>query len=163
MELRPDIFDAAIVMAGGGGGEISTLNRFLDSGFVLKTLVDPTSSMKIVGVPNNSAATAAETAAQTALVNLANSTPAGQARLALACAMEQFNFWTVSGSPEPAADDYDAQYAQLVASRPIRMNFVFANPIVVRAPIEQLAGGIVSWNHGVDYTTCWRAPAGLIS
>ncbi len=32
------------------------------------------------------------------------------------------------------------------------MNFVFANPIVVRAPIEQLAGGVVSWNHGVNYT-----------
>jgi len=153
MELRPDIFDAAIVMAGGGAGEISTLNRFLDSGFVLKTLVDPTSPMKIVGVPNVPAETAAETAAQTALVNLANSTPAGQARLALAAAMAQFSPWTVSGTPEPAATDYDAQYAQLVAPAMGTLNFVFANPIVVRAPIEQLAGGIVSWNHGVDYTS----------
>ncbi len=153
MELRPDIFDAAIVMAGGGAGEISTLNRFLDSGFVLKTLVDPTSPMKIVGVPNVPAETSAETAAQTALVTLANSTPAGQARLALAAAMAQFSPWTVSGTPEPAADDYEAQYAQLVSVGFMGINFVFANPIVVRAPIEQLAGGVVSWNHGVDYTS----------
>jgi len=152
MELRPDIFDAAIVMAGGGAGEISTLNRFLDSGFVLKTLVDPTSPLKIVGVPNNSAATSAETAAQTALVKLADSTPAGQARLALAAAMAQFSAWTVSGTPQPAADDYTAQYAQLVAPAMGTLNFVFANPIVVRAPIEQLAGGVVSWNNGVNYT-----------
>ncbi len=153
MELRPDIFDAAIVMAGGGAGEISTLNRFLDSGFVLKTLVDPTSPMKIVGVPNNKTATDAETAAQKALVEKANSTPEGQARLALAAAMAQFSAWTVSGTPEPAATDYDAQYAQLVAPAFGTLNFVFANPIVVRAPIEQLAGGVVSWNHGVDYTS----------
>lgn len=147
IQFRPDIFDGAVVMAGGGGGEINTLNRFLDSLFVLKTLVDPTSLLKIVGVENTPTATAAETAAQTALLNLAKSTPEGRARLALAAAVEQFSTWTVNGTPEPATDDYDAQIAQVAAS------WVFGNPIVVRAPIEQLAGGIVSWNHGVDYTS----------
>ena len=153
MELRPDIFNAGIVMAGGGGGEIAVLNSKLDSLFVLKTLVNPASPMQIVGVPNNLTATGAETAALTDLVNLANSTPAGRARLALAAAVEQFAPWTVNGTTEPAANDYDAQYAQLVAfAFGNVMNYVFANPIVVRAPIEELAGGVVSWNHGVDYT-----------
>ena len=154
MEFSPDIFDGAIVMAGGGGGEIAVLNSKLDSLFVLKTLVDPTSPLKIVGVPNIPATTTAETTALTNLANLANSTAEGRARLALAAAIEQFAPWTVSGSTEPASDDYDAQYAQLITSLPfVGINYVFANPIVVRAPIEELAGGVVvSWNHGVNYT-----------
>jgi pimeloyl-ACP methyl ester carboxylesterase len=153
MEFRPEIFDGAIIMAGGGGGEIAVLNSKLDSLFVLKTLVDPTSPLQIVGVPNIPAATTAETTALTNLVNLANSTAEGRARLALAAAIEQFAPWTVSGTTEPAPDDYDAQYAQLVLSLPfVGINYVFANPIVVRAPIEELAGGVVSWNHGVNYS-----------
>ena len=153
MELRPDVFDAGIVMAGGGGGEIAVLNSKLDSLFVLKTLVNPSSPLQIVGVPNTPAATTAENNALTQLVTLANSTPEGRARLALAAAVEQFAPWTFAGTPEPAANDYDAQYAQLTFFLfPGTMNYVFANPIVVRAPIEQLAGGVVSWNHGVNYT-----------
>jgi len=153
MELRPDVFDAGIVMAGGGGGEIAVLNSKLDSLFVLKTLVNPSSPLQIVGVPNNPAATTTENNALIDLVNLANSTPEGRARLALAAAVEQFAPWTFAGTPEPAANDYDAQYAQLTFFLfPGTMNYVFANPIVVRAPIEELAGGVVSWNHGVNYT-----------
>ena len=154
MEFHPEIFDGAIVMAGGGAGEIAVLNSKLDSLFRTKDVSSIlTSPLKIVGVPNIPAATTAETAALTDLVKLANSTAEGRARLALAAAIEQFAPWTVSGSAEPASDDYDAQYAQLVWSLPVvGLNYVFSNPIVVRAPIEELAGGVVSWNHGVNYT-----------
>jgi pimeloyl-ACP methyl ester carboxylesterase len=152
MELYPDIFDAAILMSGGGSGEIAALNSRLDSLFVLKTLVNPASPMKIVGVANNAAGIAAENSALLDLVNLANSTPAGQARLALAAAVEQFAPWTVSNSAQPAANDYDAQYAQLVTNIGFALNYVFSNPAVVRAPIEAYAGGVVSWNEGIDYT-----------
>jgi pimeloyl-ACP methyl ester carboxylesterase len=152
MELYPEIFNAAILMAGGGAGEIAVLNSRLDSLFVLKTLVNPASPMKIVGVDNNAAGIAAENSALLDLVNLANSTPAGQARLALAAAVEQFAPWTVSNSAQPAANDYDAQYAQLVTNIGFALNYVFSNPAVVRAPIEAYAGGVVSWNEGIDYT-----------
>ncbi len=153
MQLRPDIFDGGIVMAGGGAGEIAVLNSKLDSVWVLKTLVNPASPLKIVGVPNTSAGTNTENAALIDLVNLANSTPEGRARLALAAAMEQFAPWTVANSAEPAADNYDAQYAQLVTPLgPLGPNYVFANPAVVRAPIEAWAGGVVSWNNGVNNT-----------
>jgi hypothetical protein len=153
MELYPNIFNGAIIMAGGGAGEIAVLNSRLDSLFVLKTLVNPSSPMKIVGVDNNSTAVNSENNALIDLVNLANSTPEGHARLALAAAVEQFAPWTVRGTTEPAADDYDAQYAQLVA--PLfgpTNNYVFSNPAVVRAPIEAYAGGVVSWNEGINYT-----------
>ena len=152
MELYPEIFDAAILMSGGGSGEIAALNSRLDSLFVLKTLVNPASPMKIVGVANNAAGIAAENSALLDLVNLANSTPEGQARLALAAAVEQFAPWTVNGTTEPAANDYDAQYAQLVRSIGFAINYVFSNPAVVRAPIEAYAGGVVSWNEGINYT-----------
>ena len=152
MEFEPDIFDGALVRAGGGSGEVAVLNNKLDSLFVLKTLVDPDSPMQIVGVPNNRDATNAETAALVELVELADSTPLGKARLALAAAVEQFAPWTVRGTEEPASTDYDAQYEQLMLSMGFAINYVFANPIVVRAPIEELAGGVVSWNHGINYT-----------
>ncbi len=152
MELKPDVFNGAIVMAGGGAGEIAVLNSKLDSLWVLKTLVNPASPLKLVGIANNTDAINAETAALTDLVKLADSTPAGRARLAFAAAVEQFAPWTVANTPEPAPDDYDAQYAQLVANLgPTGPNYVFANPAVVRAPIEELAGGVVSWNEGVNY------------
>jgi pimeloyl-ACP methyl ester carboxylesterase len=154
MEFYPDIFDGALVMSGGGAGEIAVLNSKLDSQWVLKTLVNPASPLKIVGIPNTPAATAAETAALTSLVNLADSTPEGRARLALAAAMEQFAPWSVAGTPEPAPDDYDAQYEQLVYPifGGIFLNYVFSNPGVVMAGVEEIAGGIVAWNNGVDYT-----------
>ncbi len=152
MEFEPEIFDGAVVGAGGGSGEIATLNSMLDGLFVLKTLVNPDSPMQIVGVPDTIAATSAETAALKELVALADTTPIGRARFALAAAIEQFAPWTCMGSSEPDAKDYDAQYEQLSCPFIGMPNFVFANPISVRAPIEELAGGIVSWNHGIDYS-----------
>lgn len=152
MEFEPEIFDGAVVGAGGGSGEIGTLNSVLDGLFVLKTLVNPESPMQIVGVPNTIAAQNAETAALKELVAEADATPVGQARLALAAAIEQFAPWTGMGTSEPDATDYDAQYEQLLSPFIGMPNFVFANPISVRAPIEELAGGVVSWNHGIDYS-----------
>ena len=152
MERYPEIFNGALVTAGGGAGQIAVMNSKLDSLFVLKTLVDPQSPLQIVGVPNNREATTAENEALIKLVTLANSTPLGRARLALAAGIQQFGAWTVRNSPEPAPQEYEAQYAQLISEMPpMGMNYVFANPIVVRAPIEELAGGVVSWNHGVNY------------
>lgn len=47
MEFEPDIFDGAVVGAGGGSGEIATLNSVLGGLFVLKTLVNPDSPMQM--------------------------------------------------------------------------------------------------------------------
>jgi hypothetical protein len=153
MELYPDIFDGALVGAGGGGGEIAVVLSRLDSQWVLKTLVNPASPLSIVGIPNTPAATNTQNAYLTNLVILANSTPEGRARLALAAAVQQFSPWTVGGTPEPAPNDYDAQYAQLVAVTMFGINYVFAQATTVMAGVEEVAGGIVAWNNGVDYTS----------
>jgi hypothetical protein len=141
MELHPEIFDGALVSAGGGAGLIVVLHDKLNGVFALKTLVDPASPMTIVNIKDANA----ENAALTALVAKANSNPQGRARLALAAAFEQFALWTSRGKPKPAPTDYDAQLDQIAE------NFVFANPPTVRAGVEKVGGGNVSWNTGVDY------------
>jgi hypothetical protein len=142
MEFEPDIFDGALVTAGGGLGEVATLNRVLDAVWTLKQLVNPNASLKLVNLTDQSS----EDAALKGLLSEVDSTPQGRARLALAAGLEQFASWTDRNSPEPAPSDYEAQYKQILSS------FQFANPAVVRMGVEAVAKGNVSWNNGVDYT-----------
>jgi hypothetical protein len=141
LELRPDIFDGGLISAGGGAGEIAVLNNKLNAVFVLKTLVDPESPLRLVDIDAQT-----ESQALNALVTRAGSTAQGRARLALASAIVQMPRWTNGRNPKPAADDYAAQLGEMQSS------WGFAIAIPVRAAVEQLAGGNVSWNTGVDYT-----------
>lgn len=141
MELHPDVFDGGLLSAGGGAGEIAVLNNKLNALFVLKTLVDPTAPLKLVNID-----TASESAAVTALLAKAKASPQGRARLALAAAVIQFAPWSAAGQPKPAASDYDAQLDQIAAS------FAFGVATPVRAGVEKIAGGNVSWNVGADYS-----------
>lgn len=140
LELRPDVFDGGLISAGGGAGEIAVLNNKLNALFVLKTLVDPGSPLKLVNIDAG-----AESEALSALVARAASSPEGRARLALASAVVQMPRWTSARSPRPAPDDYESQLDQMQAS------WGFAIAVPVRAAVERLAGGNVSWNTGVDY------------
>jgi pimeloyl-ACP methyl ester carboxylesterase len=141
MERRPDIFAGGLVVAGGGGGQIAGQRDKLNAVFALKTLVDPEAPLKLVNIDN----VQAETAALGELVKKAAATAQGRARLALAASFEQFALWTSRNKPKPGATDYDAQVDQIAE------NFAFANPASVRAGVEKVAGGNVSWNTDVDY------------
>ncbi len=140
LELYPDVFDGGFMTAGGGGGEIAVLNNKLNSVFVMKTLVNPDSPLRLVNID-----TVAENAAWAALVEEANSSPQGRARLAFSAAMQQLATWAVPNAPKPAADDYDAQLDQ------IAQVMAFATAIPVRGGIENIARGNVSWNTDADY------------
>lgn len=140
LELYPEIFDGGIVSAGGGAGEIAVLRNKLNGVFVLKTLVNPASPMTLVNVN-----VATENAALGELIALAASTPQGRARLALAGAVQQFSLWSSRSAPRPAPGDYATQVDQMAA------NFQFATAVPVRAGVEALAGGNVSWNTDADY------------
>ena len=85
IELHPEIFEGALLTAGGGAGEIATFSAHLDGLFALKTLVDPSAAIPLDHVVNPTA----ENAAINALVRQAMQTPAGRARLGLAAAFEQ--------------------------------------------------------------------------
>ncbi len=146
MEYRPDIFAGALVSAGGGGGLIAGLHDRLNAVFTLKTLVDPAAPLTIVNVKDANA----ENAALTALLAKAMATPHGRARLSLAAAFEQFATWTSRTKPKPAPTDYDGQLDQIAEA------WVFGNPPTVRAGVEKVAGGNVSWNTGIDYAALLR-------
>ena len=141
VERRPDIFAGGLIVAGGSGGQIAGQRDKLNAVFALKTLVDPQAPLKLVNIDN----VQAETAALGELVKKANASPQGRARLALAASFEQFALWTSRNKPKPGATDYDAQVEQIAE------NFAFANPASVRAGVEKIAGGNVSWNTDVDY------------
>lgn len=141
VERRSDIFAGGLVTAGGGGGQIAGQRDKLNAVFALKALVDPQAPLKLVNIDN----VQAETAALGELVKKASSNPQGRARLALASSFEQFALWTNRNKPKPGATDYDAQVDQIAE------NFAFANPASVRAGVEKIAGGNVSWNTDVDY------------
>lgn len=140
LELYPEIYDGGMLSAGGGAGEIAVLNNKLNALFVLKTLVDPTASLTLVNIDVD-----AENRALAALVAKANGSASGRARLAFAAAVQQFALWSSRGKPKPAPTDYDGQLDQIAE------NFAFATAVPVRGGVEKIAGGNVSWNHGVDY------------
>jgi len=145
LELRPDVFDGGVMSAGGGAGEIAVLNNKLNALFVLKTLVDPAAPLKLVDIDPQ-----AEQAALNALLARANASPQGRARLALAAAVEQYARWTSRSKRRPAPTDYDGVVDQIVES------FGFGAAVPVRAGVEKVAGGNVSWNTGVDYGALLR-------
>lgn len=141
VERRPEIFAGGLIVAGGGGGQIAGQRDKLNAVFTLKTLVDPAAPLQLVNISN----VQAETAALNELVKKASATPEGRARLALASSFEHFALWTSRNKPKPGPADYDAQLDQIAES------FAFANPASVRAGVEKVAGGNVSWNTDVDY------------
>ncbi|MGE4161831.1 MAG: hypothetical protein AB7G23_08890 [Vicinamibacterales bacterium] len=141
MEMYPDVFDGAVMSAGGGAGEIATFNAKLDGLWTLRVLTG--TPLPLVQFAGRDDAMAANEQLRALVADL-RATPTGRARLALAAAFEQFPRWT-EGEEPPAATDYEAQLDQIAAA------FAFANPAQVRWGVEVVAGGNFSWNHGVDY------------
>lgn len=168
VEYRPDVFDGAVVFAGGGGGLVATWNSKSDSVWALKHLVDPNSSVAVANLPDGTLSPAyAQDVALGQLVAKARATTQGLARLALAAAFEQTPTWSSPGTAQPGPRDYEAHLNQIAA------NYVFGNPQFVHKEIEIMAGGSFTWNRGVDYRDLldrsglrplveyWYAKAGL--
>jgi hypothetical protein len=149
LEAYPDIFDGAVAFSGGGQGMIGFMNQNLDGVWTLKTLVDPKAPLALVNLPAPGARVTpySQDTALAQLAKTANSTPEGRARLTLAAAFVQEPTWTIRDSPQPAPRDFEAQIDQLGAS------FAYSCPQVTRWQLEAMAGGNISWNHGVDYRT----------
>lgn len=171
VQYRPDIFKGAVAFAGGGSGVIAAWLGKSDAVWALKTLVDPTAPLAVSGLPDIAPGATygpsyQQDVALNQLVTTARATSAGTARLVLAAAFEQASGWP-SGAVEPAATDYETQ-GNLIAGQ-----FAFGNPQFVHKEIEVMAGGPMTWNHGVDYRDLlersgsidrvrwWYAKAGL--
>jgi len=138
----PNRFSAALPMCGVLSGGVATWNTALDSEFAFQQLIDP--SVQVVNITNPAAnLTAADQAAA-----VAQQTPQGRARLALAAALGDTPGWFTPLSPEPAANDYASQESnQYLWDTEVDFPFVFA----LRAELQARAGGNPSWNTGVNY------------
>ena len=144
IQKYPTLFDAAIPMCGSVSGVVAMMNQSLDALFVFKTLLAPNNTtIQLVNYASQSIEDASTAAAKTVL-DQAQATAQGRARIALASAMAQLSNWYDPADPEPKATDYLAQETQNYKG------FAFA-VLSPRYPLEQKAGGNFSWNTGVDY------------
>lgn len=141
MEAYPAEVDAALPLCGSVAGAVPMLNGSLDGAFILKMLLAPDDPrLELVNVTDEQT----RQAAFRQVLDEAQASPAGRARIALAAAVAQIPGWTQPQDPRPSPKDYAAQQQQMYSA------FMFG-VISPRQPLEGRAGGNFSWNTGVDY------------
>lgn len=141
MEAAPGAFDAALPLCGSVAGSVPMLNGSLDGTFAFKTLLAPGDDrLELVDV--NDEATRQEAFRE--VLDEAQRTPEGRARIALAASVAQIPTWTQAGSERPARHDLEAKQEQLSAA------FMWG-VVSPRQPLEERAGGNFSWNTDVNY------------
>lgn len=145
IQKYPDRFDAALPMCGVLSGGVATWNTALDSAFAFKTLLAPPHSiLRVVNIKNPGG----NFLLARAILDAAQATPQGRARLALVSAFGDGPGWFVPLTPEPAPNDFVSQEMnQYLWDRNVDFAFAFA----FRAELEARAQGNPSWNTGVDY------------
>jgi predicted esterase len=144
VQVAPQRFDGALPMCGVLAGGVGTWNVALDSLFAFKTLLGQGTTLQIVRITDP---LGNFTLAQQ-LLQAAQATPQGRARLALVAALADSPGWTDPTKPEPAPSDLATRLANQIGSiAGLGIPFGF----VARAELEARAGGNVSWNTGVDY------------
>ncbi|GAB3634208.1 alpha/beta hydrolase [Microbacterium shaanxiense] len=142
LENHPSVFDAALPLCGSVAGTIPMLNQALDGAFALRMLLAPYDDrLELVDVQDEPQ----RQAAFREVLDEAQKTPQGRARIALAASLAQIPPWTQQGTVEPGRADIATQQEQLYRA------FMFG-VISPREPLEARAGGNFSWNTGVDYS-----------
>jgi hypothetical protein len=141
-ERQPWRFDGVGTLCAPLGGLISAWNSFLDLNFATKTLLAPDSDWQLVHVTDPDG----DTAEQQRIVQTAQQTPQGRARLALANAVAGAPAWFSPLHPHPT--DLAEEINQL-AHFDTSMFPISGGGL--RQTYEQTAGGNASWNTGVDY------------
>ena len=132
--------NGALAMCSSIGGAVGMMNMALDGAYAFRTLVAPHGNIGLVAIPDDGPnRDRAKTATAEAM-----KTPQGRARLGLAAVLAGLPGWTIPGTAQPAEADVDAQVAQMAAAFPLGV-------FLPRDDQEQRAGGVFSWNTGVDY------------
>jgi len=144
VQLASEYLSGAMPMCGSVAGGVGTRNQNLDCSFVLKCLLAADSPLECVRItsPDSNVKLAQS------ILETAQGTPQGRARIALAATLGGIPGWFDPSSDAPAADDHTAR--QLGQFRWLQE---VALPVFVgqRALLERRAGGNPSWNAGVDY------------
>ncbi len=144
VQLYPSLLSGALPMCGNLAGAVAVHNTELDVGFAFKSLFAPDSGLQLVDITDPYA----NLQLAMALLEEAQSTAAGRARLALAAAMGNIADWHDPAAPPPAPDDFATrQRNQFAWFREVSFLVFFW----AREQMEHQAGGNPSWNTGVDY------------
>lgn len=144
VQLMPERLSGALPLCGNLAGAVATHNRELDIAFVVRTLLAADAPLELVNIadPGPNLRLAAR------ILEDAQATTPGRARLALAAAVGNTPGWQEPADPQPHRDDFTAR--QLNQYRLFR-DVGFLVFFWARAQVEQQAGGNPSWNTGVDY------------
>src|SRR5205823_1894620 len=97
VQAYPDRFAGALPMCGVLAGGVASWNLALDGEFVLRTLLAPQSTVDLVHIADP----ARNRAAASSIVDFAQDSPQGRARLALAAAVTDAPGWFDPTLPEP--------------------------------------------------------------
>ncbi|MGE5293137.1 MAG: alpha/beta fold hydrolase [Micromonosporaceae bacterium] len=149
--------DGALNLCGLVAGGADLNNYQLNAEYAISALLAPGQDIQLLNLPS-AAAGAASGNELAAVVQAAQASPQGRARVALASALLNQSDWAPGQAPpEPA--DYDGQEAQQYDW--LIQNGVFQFIQFGRYYIELAAGGDSSSNAGVDYARLLRHSAHL--
>ncbi len=143
MQQYPTRFSAALPLCGALAGSVGMWNGQLDTAFAFNTLV-ANGALQVVNISNP----AANYNQAITLLESAQTSASGQARIALAAALDDVAGWFRPRSPQPASTNYAGQEANQFAWLE---HFDFLFGFDLRAELETRAGGNPSWNAGIDY------------
>lgn len=125
----PDRFVGALPMCGVVAGGVGTWNQAFDAAFAFKVLLARDSTLQVVRITNPSA----NLQLSEQILNDAQQTAAGRARIALSTALSETPGWYDPTSPEPAPTDYASQEQnQYLWAKNVDFPFLF----LLRAELE---------------------------
>lgn len=146
-EEDPQVIDGSLATCGLVTGGVAEFNALLDSAFAIKTLLAPDSDAALVNLGDLSSAGASYTKLAK-VVEAAQATAVGRARIALAAALYDVPFYSNEGQVDPPPGNWQAAEVNQEAAV---IGEVFSAQFIFRDEAEQRAGGNMSWNTGVDY------------
>jgi pimeloyl-ACP methyl ester carboxylesterase len=153
-EKHPDAIDGAVSFNARGTGGMAVANTWLDLPYTLKALIAPGSDLLVAPVPQSALPGAYDAWKQ--VMEKAQQTPDGRARIALAVAVSQWPTWGAIGNPpkeKPKGDLASLQAAMFRSASDGLQNSVN------RRQLYDNPAGLASWNTGVDYAKFYETGA----
>lgn len=152
-EMYPDRVDGVVSLNARGTGGLAVAAMWLDLPYTLKALLAPDSDLLVAPVPNDALPEALD--AWRAMLEEAQETPEGRARIALAVTVSQWPTWASSGGQPPEKPNPD-DLASL-------QNAMFRSALdgvasaVNRRQLYDNPEGVASWNTGIEYAQFYEA------
>jgi pimeloyl-ACP methyl ester carboxylesterase len=153
-EKHPDVINGAISFNARGTGGMAVANTWLDLPFTLKSLLAPGSDLLVAPVPQSALPGAYDAWKQ--VMEKAQQTPEGRARIALAVAVSQWPTWGAISKPPKEKPKGDLASLQAAMFRSASDGLGNA---VNRRQLYDNPAGLASWNTGIDYAKFYEVGA----